>query len=84
MITNLQARLTATRDGVSFAQCLVQCAQALELVVSYDCLHGTNLAGSASAPMKPHARFHTQGHSISRKENEKAYPPRICQPGITG
>lgn len=41
---DLPAELTVTRNGVSFAACLSQCASNKELVGQYDRLKGTNLS----------------------------------------
>lgn len=41
---DLPAKLAATRNGVSFAACLIQCACNKELVHQYDRLKGTNLS----------------------------------------
>lgn len=41
---DLPAKLATTRNGVSFAACLRQCAGNKELVSQYDRLKGTNLS----------------------------------------
>lgn len=45
----LAQRLLAVRHGVSFSDCLAQCAASQELIVQYDRIRGTNLQRRGTA-----------------------------------
>lgn len=48
MISDLPAKLTSVRCGVSFAECLGSSSRNAELVANYDRLRGTNLSQKGS------------------------------------
>lgn len=43
-MTNIALRLSSERNGISFLECLKECASNRELISNYDRLRGTNLS----------------------------------------